>query len=189
MRVRSCSSLDTSCVAVALARAVCGLPSQSTGSATVVYLSGTLGAGKSVFARAFIYEWLRIYGLTPPQSVPSPSFSIVNEYGGVSTSSTARVLAGTSIRLVHADLYRIESPEELLNIGFNEYLNQSDVCLVEWPEKAPAESGLLTRDVAHSTHVKILCTKSDASEHREIQMELPQPWQQHLKNEISELLF
>lgn len=81
-------------------------------------LRGPLGAGKSVLARAVA----RGAGVEGP--IPSPTFNLLFRY------STAR---GFSI--LHLDLYRIESMEELWEIGWEELGSESEVALVEWPER------------------------------------------------------
>ena len=79
-------------------------------------LSGTLGAGKSVFARAFIKE------LTNASDVPSPTFTLVQMYD-----------AG-AYDVFHYDLYRLENPSEIFELNVEEAFFNA-VNLVEWPEK------------------------------------------------------
>ena len=88
--------------------AVCG---------TIIALTGDLGAGKTVFAKGFAA------GLGINDHVTSPTFTIVCEYEG-----------GT-LPLYHFDVYRIDDPEELWEIGFEEYLYGQGVCLIEWADK------------------------------------------------------
>ncbi len=83
----------------------------------VITLKGTLGAGKSEFARAFIKHLAGTHTV-----VPSPTFTILEQY------------ETPSFMVSHFDLYRLESPEELAEIGFEEAL-QSGVTLIEWPER------------------------------------------------------
>jgi tRNA threonylcarbamoyl adenosine modification protein YjeE len=85
----------------------------------VIALAGDLGAGKTTLARAILQA------LGVASEVPSPSFTLVQEY------QTAR------LRIFHFDLYRIESPTEVDELGFEEAL-ESGAVLVEWPERAPA---------------------------------------------------
>ena len=82
-------------------------------------LRGPLGAGKSVFARAVA----RGAGVTG--SIPSPTFNLLFRY-------PAR--DGTAV--VHLDLYRIEDPEEVWEVGWEELGREGDLVLVEWPERA-----------------------------------------------------
>lgn len=86
----------------------------------VVTLSGSLGAGKTSVARGL----LAALGLAG--EAPSPSFAIVQPY------------APPEVRLpvLHVDLYRIDDPEEIAELGLDEAAGDS-VLLVEWPERAP----------------------------------------------------
>ena len=79
-------------------------------------LRGTLGAGKSVFARAFIQY------LTGAKEVPSPTFTLVQMY------------AAADFDIYHYDLYRLKDPEEIFELGVEEAF-YSGVCLIEWPER------------------------------------------------------
>ncbi len=83
----------------------------------VFALYGTLGMGKSVFARSFIQK------LTKVEDVPSPTFTLVQEY------------TSKNFKIYHFDLYRLEYPDEVFELGFEEAIF-SGVCLIEWPEKA-----------------------------------------------------
>ena len=79
-------------------------------------LNGTLGAGKSVFARAFIQS------LTAATEVPSPTFTLVQNYWT------------DEFDLYHYDLYRLKSPLEIFELGVEDAF-YSGVSLVEWPER------------------------------------------------------
>ncbi|SEK58082.1 tRNA threonylcarbamoyladenosine biosynthesis protein TsaE [Sphingomonas palmae] len=87
----------------------------------VVLLSGSLGMGKTSFARGV----LSALGLAG--EAPSPTFAIIQPY------------APPEVRLpvVHADLYRIEDASELEELGLDDALYDSAL-LVEWPERVPA---------------------------------------------------
>ncbi|MEJ1157244.1 tRNA (adenosine(37)-N6)-threonylcarbamoyltransferase complex ATPase subunit type 1 TsaE [Prosthecomicrobium sp. N25] len=85
----------------------------------VVALAGDLGAGKTTLARAI----LRTLADDPDLEVPSPTFTLVQDY-------PLRRFA-----VFHFDLYRIGSPEDLVEIGFDEAC-RSGAVLVEWPDKA-----------------------------------------------------
>ncbi len=89
----------------------------------IVILSGSLGMGKTVFVRG-LAEGL---GLDPRQ-VHSPSFTILSEYG---PGESGR-------RLIHLDLYRIDDPAEIEDLGLTDYLAGDCVIAVEWGEKLPA---------------------------------------------------
>ena len=85
----------------------------------VILLEGPLGAGKSEFARGVAR------GLGVTETVTSPSFTILNVY----TSGR--------IPLYHFDWYRLESSEELYEMGMDEYLGGEGAAAVEWPERCP----------------------------------------------------
>lgn len=84
----------------------------------VVALSGPLGAGKSVFARAVIRARCGDEGL----EVPSPTFTLVQIYDQ------------TDPPLWHFDFYRLEDPEEVPETGFEEALD-GGISLIEWPSR------------------------------------------------------
>lgn len=84
-------------------------------------LNGTLGAGKSVFARAFIQK------LTGAREVPSPTFTLLQTY------------SAEAFDIYHYDLYRLEKPAEIFELGVEEAF-YSGVSLVEWPERMGAFS-------------------------------------------------
>ena len=82
-------------------------------------LKGPLGAGKSTFARAVA----RGAGVEGP--IPSPTFNLLFQY------ETPR-----GYPVVHVDLYRIEGPDEVWELGWSELGSGSEIVLVEWPERA-----------------------------------------------------
>ena len=83
---------------------------------TVIAFTGDLGAGKTAFTRGLAR------GLGIRDRVSSPTYTIVNEYEG-------------DIPLFHFDMYRLGSPEELFDIGWEDYLDRGGVCAVEWSER------------------------------------------------------
>jgi len=87
---------------------------------TVLAFTGDLGAGKTTFTRGLA----RGLGITVP--VTSPTYTIVNEY------RTGRV------PLIHFDMYRLGSPDELFEIGWEDYLAENAVIAVEWSEHVAA---------------------------------------------------
>lgn len=99
---------------------------EAAGDAKIIAFSGELGAGKTTFIQAIC----RNLGITV--EVNSPTFSLVNEYFTPEGDS-----------VFHFDFYRIETPEELYDMGYEEYFYSGSLCLIEWPEKAP---GLMPED-------------------------------------------
>ena len=88
----------------------------------VIYLSGDLGAGKSVFVRALLQS-LGVCG-----AIKSPTYTLVEQY------SLSRAEKGLT-SAAHLDLYRVVDPEELYFIDFDEIVLSCDLLLVEWPDK------------------------------------------------------
>ncbi|MBQ3061510.1 MAG: tRNA (adenosine(37)-N6)-threonylcarbamoyltransferase complex ATPase subunit type 1 TsaE [Lachnospiraceae bacterium] len=82
----------------------------------VFCLHGDLGVGKTVFTKGFAK------GLGVDEVIFSPTFTIVSEY------STGEM------PFYHFDVYRISEPEEMYEIGFEEYIYADGVCLIEWAE-------------------------------------------------------
>ncbi len=83
----------------------------------VIALSGDLGAGKTQFVRGVAR------GLDCAGKVHSPTFTLVNEYGG------------GRLKLFHLDLYRLETAQQILSAGIEEYLVPDGVSVVEWAER------------------------------------------------------
>lgn len=83
----------------------------------VIILDGDLGAGKTTLTQKFIENYLSSsqYDLFS-NDVTSPTYSLINEFGS----------------MAHADLYRLETPEELVHLEIELYLDQKDYFLVEW---------------------------------------------------------
>ena len=81
----------------------------------VVTMYGDLGAGKTAFVRGMAK------GMGINCRVSSPTFTIVNEYPG-------------SPELIHFDMYRLSSADELFDIGWEDYISRGAVCVVEWSE-------------------------------------------------------
>lgn len=89
----------------------------------VIGLKGNLGSGKTQFVKG-ICEHFKV-----KEVVNSPTFILVNEYEGTNGEKKA-------FKVYHFDLYRLNSASELEVIGFNEYINNNSLVLIEWPEIA-----------------------------------------------------
>ena len=87
----------------------------SLSDGVVVAMYGELGSGKTAFVRGMAR------GMGISMRVSSPTFTIVNEYRG-------------DRELIHFDMYRLNSGDELFDIGWEDYLNRGSVCAVEWSE-------------------------------------------------------
>lgn len=85
----------------------------------VLAMRGDLGAGKSTLARAIG----RGAGLTG--SIPSPTYNLVFQYD-----------APRGIRLAHLDLYRLNDPEEVWDLGWSELPGEEEIVMIEWPQRA-----------------------------------------------------
>ena len=84
----------------------------------VIALAGDLGAGKTTLAQAICSG----YGVSQP--VTSPTFALVHKYDAPRSA------------VYHLDLYRIEKPSDLVNIGWDEIAAAHALVIVEWPERA-----------------------------------------------------
>jgi len=110
------------------------------GNNTLIAFYAPMGAGKTTFTTAVC----KALGVEE-DAISSPTFAIVNEYRG---------RGGRPI--FHFDFYRMERPEEALDIGLYDYLDSGELCLMEWPENI---EGLLPEE---TLKVKI-CVNADGS--------------------------
>ena len=88
-------------------------------SGEVLALIGDLGAGKTHLTQGVAN------GLGRQEAVTSPTFALVNEYRDCRPE------------LIHFDWYRMEKPEELLAIGWEDYLERDAILVIEWPDRFP----------------------------------------------------
>ena len=86
----------------------------------LITLTGELGVGKTTLAQSIC----RGYGVQ--EEVTSPTYALVHQYSAAKSA------------VFHIDLYRIESPDQLTNIGWDEIVASRSLILVEWPERADA---------------------------------------------------
>lgn len=100
----------------------------------MVCMNGDLGAGKTSFVKAIA----RGIGVT--EDVTSPTYTIINEYGG-------------PVPVYHFDVYRIMELEEMVDIGYEEYFFGEGICLLEWAENV--------RELLPEKHLWIEITRVD----------------------------
>lgn len=92
---------------------------QSLVAGSVLALQGGLGAGKTHFTKGIAQ------GLGCMSEVTSPTFTLAHEY------------TGGRLPLFHFDFYRMDSEDEVIRIGWDEYLDDEAVIVVEWPDRFP----------------------------------------------------
>ena len=109
MTYESFSTDDTKKIAAGIAK--------KAKAGDIFCLSGDLGAGKTQFAKGFAE------GLGITQDITSPTFTIVHEY------------SGGRLHLYHFDVYRINSSDEMFDIGCDEMFFGNGVCVIEWAER------------------------------------------------------
>ncbi len=105
-----------------------------------IALRGEMGVGKTAFVRGFA-DYFGIRG------VKSPTYTIVNEYRG-------------SASVFHFDMYRIESEDDLLSIGFDDYVRKKGYCIAEWSENVkeflPSDTVFVTIKKVDDTDKRII---------------------------------
>jgi len=112
----------------ALAREIAG----ELKAGDVLCLYGDLGAGKTAFVQGLAR------GLGINDHITSPTFTIVNEYYG-------------NLTLYHFDVYRIADPDEMYEIGYDEYIYGDGISVIEWPQ--------LIEDILPQSRYDITITK------------------------------
>lgn len=96
---------------------------EAIGSHRHIALLGEMGAGKTTFTSALC----RVLGVE--DDVTSPTFSIINEYRVDKKDRNQQ-----PDTVFHFDFYRIEEPEQALDLGLDEYFDSDALCLMEWPD-------------------------------------------------------
>ena len=82
---------------------------------SIIRIDGEVGSGKTTLIKSLCKS------LGVSENVNSPTFSLVNEY-----------FIDTKKKIFHFDFYRIENPEEALDIGLEDYLESNHLCILEW---------------------------------------------------------
>ncbi|NLK00862.1 MAG: tRNA (adenosine(37)-N6)-threonylcarbamoyltransferase complex ATPase subunit type 1 TsaE [Clostridia bacterium] len=122
----------------------------------LIYLVGRLGAGKTTLVQG-IAQGLEVKGY-----ITSPSFTLVKEYQG-------------RIPLYHMDVYRLDDPEEFLDLGFDEYIHGDGAAVIEWADRIEhiiMEEFLRIEFIVDANDVRILHMKVEGKEHLELVKEL-----------------
>jgi tRNA threonylcarbamoyladenosine biosynthesis protein TsaE len=133
--------------------AALALSRPSDATLKVIYLTGDLGAGKTTLTRGFLHA-IGIAG-----TVRSPTYTLVESY---------KVGATT---YVHLDLYRLNEPSELENLGLRDWATPAHVWLIEWPERGGARlppADLVVRLTAgagtNSAHTAVIVGETEAGQ-------------------------
>lgn len=113
------------------------------GAEHVFLFEAPMGAGKTTFIKALCTR------LGVVDTMSSPTYSVVNEYA---TRDQGKVY--------HFDLYRLKSPAELLDIGFEEYLDSNSYLFIEWPELAlPFIGPHVKVNIEVNKNIRYLCAQ------------------------------
>ena len=112
-------------------------------SSAFVALYGEMGVGKTAFVRGFC----RFFGI---DRVKSPTYTVVNEYRGSKT-------------VIHMDLYRLTDEDDLISVGYDDYLGRQGYLLCEWSERIPSA---IPKDA-----VRVTVSRTDGENGRRIVIE------------------
>ncbi|WP_371367925.1 tRNA threonylcarbamoyladenosine biosynthesis protein TsaE [Sporomusa rhizae] len=131
----------------------------------VLCLSGNLGTGKTLLSQGIAN------GLKVVEAATSPTFTVLNVYEGMTEK-------GQELSIYHFDLYRLEHPSELADIGFDHYVEANGVAIIEWPEKfaefLPENRLWITIKYGETANERVIHAKADGSRYTEFCEELKQ---------------
>lgn len=97
----------------------------------LILLNGQLGTGKTTFTQGLAR------GMDISEQINSPTFTLLKEYPGQARSGDGpHAQSHVGPALYHFDLYRLDDPEEIFDLGFEDYFYSEGVCVVEWADKA-----------------------------------------------------
>ena len=120
----------------------------------VILLEGDLGAGKTALTQG-IAAGMGIHAV-----INSPTFTILKEYAGEPADAPP---------LYHFDLYRIEDPDEVYALGFDDYFGDAGVCVIEWAERgAPREPTAPAPWPADALRIRICRDQPQRPQHRQL---------------------
>lgn len=131
----------------------------------VICLSGNLGAGKTLLSQGIAA------GLEVNDVVGSPTFTVLNVYD-------AHTALGQELSIYHFDLYRLEHPSELEDVGFDHYVEADGIAIIEWPEKfrefLPQEHLWLTIEYGNLPDERLINFKAAGKRYQTLCEELKQ---------------
>lgn len=123
----------------------------------IVLLYGDLGAGKTVFTRGIAL------GLGAQDMVTSPTYTLMHTYKG-------------KVPIYHFDLYRLSGPDEVLDLGYEEFFYGDGVTIVEWPERleylCPQEHLRVMLEVAGNSQSRKVIVDAVGSRYTNLEKEL-----------------
>jgi len=97
----------------------------------LILLDGQLGTGKTTFTQGLAQ------GLDITENINSPTFTLLKEYQGQPQSEeSSNAFKHNRPALYHFDLYRLDNPDEIVDLGFEDYFFGGGVSVIEWAEKA-----------------------------------------------------
>jgi tRNA threonylcarbamoyladenosine biosynthesis protein TsaE len=97
----------------------------------LILLNGQLGTGKTTFTQGLAR------GMDITEQINSPTFTLLKEYPGhARAADRPHAQSHNGPALYHFDLYRLDEPEEIFDLGFEDYFYGDGVCVVEWADKA-----------------------------------------------------
>ena len=113
------------------------------GNSKVMLFNADMGSGKTTIIKEICKA------LKSEDKFSSPTYSIVNEYNYPKG------------KIYHFDLYRLKSKEELLDIGFETYLDSNSYCFIEWPDLAQelVDSNYMTIDIKVNNNIRYIRLK------------------------------
>lgn len=113
------------------------------GDERIFTFDAPMGSGKTTFIKSLCQQ------LFVTDTMSSPTYSIVNEYH-----------TSLNSKLYHFDLYRLKSPEELFEMGFEEYLSSGNYVFIEWPELASDFLSSFVRIIINTeNNIRYLCAE------------------------------
>ncbi|MGO4914629.1 tRNA (adenosine(37)-N6)-threonylcarbamoyltransferase complex ATPase subunit type 1 TsaE [Pseudogemmobacter sp. W21_MBD1_M6] len=122
------------------------------GAGDVILLEGSIGAGKTHFARSLIKA-----KLSEPEDIPSPTFTLVQVYNE------------GDLDIWHSDLYRLTHPDEAVELGLTDAF-ETALCLVEWPDRLgdllPADALVLSFSQGSTDESRRVIARSESPQWR-----------------------